>query len=257
VDLDINGTANSVRLEEVELVQANLPWSVPAPGAPANESAATPTKSLRRSTPETEDGAAVPYAAGGTTAFAVVNERALNRWGDARGYRVQARARRRRAAAAGTGPRPAPPPTPAGEPAAPATHAPCLQSRRARAQVDATIPQLAPDGYAPAVAAPWARLRTAASVRRDDEPASSSIFAAAQPAAGLAAANFSAIVNGEPLRGTDVVAWVTLGAWDLPSAESAPALATPGRRRAPPPRLRICMRACGRLRMRGARAGSR
>jgi len=92
VDLDINGTANSVRLDEVELTQAAWPWSVPAAGAPANESAATPMKSLRRSTPETEDGAAVPYAAGGTTAFAVVNERALNRWGDARGYRIQARA---------------------------------------------------------------------------------------------------------------------------------------------------------------------
>ena len=96
--------------------------------------------------------------------------------------------------------------------------------------MDASIPQLFPDGYAPAAAAPWARAALAASVRRDNEPSSSSIYAAAQPAAALAAANFSAFVNGEPLRGQDVVAWVTLGVWDLPSAESAPALATPGRR---------------------------
>ena len=105
-----------------------------------------------------------------------------------------------------------------------------LTSARPAAQVDASIPQLFPDGYAPAAAAPWARTALAASVRRDDEPSSSSVYAAAQPAAALAAANFSAFVNGEPLRGQDVVAWVTLGAWDLPSAESAPALATPGRR---------------------------
>lgn len=100
-------------------------------------------------------------------------------------------------------------------------------------QVDASIPQLSPDGYPPAAAAPWARAALAASVRRDDEPSSSSIYAAAQPPAALAAANFSAFVNGEPLRGQDVVAWVTVGAWDLPSAESAPALATPGRRCSP------------------------
>jgi len=92
------------------------------------------------------------------------------------------------------------------------------------------VPQLYPEGYAPAAAAPWARQALAASVRRDDEPASSSIYAAAQPPAALAAANFTAFVNGEPLRGQDVVAWVTLGAWDLPSAEAAPARATPGTR---------------------------
>ncbi|KAK9823044.1 hypothetical protein WJX81_002929 [Elliptochloris bilobata] len=185
VDLDVNGTANSVRLDTVELGQSAWPWSVPAPGAPTNATAATPTKRLRRATPETEDGASVPHGAAATTAFAVVNERRLNRWGDPRGYRIQ---------------------------------------------VDATIPQLYPESYAPAAAAPWSRLALAASVRRDDEPSSSSIYAAAQPPAALAAANFSAFVNGEPLRGQDVVAWVTLGAWDLPSAESAPALATPGRR---------------------------
>ena len=91
VDLDVNGTANSVRLDTVEVTQAAWPWSLPAPGAPANTAPATPTKRLRRDVPETEDGASVPHSAASTTAFAVVNERGLNRWGDPRGYRLQVR----------------------------------------------------------------------------------------------------------------------------------------------------------------------
>lgn len=87
----MNGTANSVRLDHVELEQRAWPWSVAAPGAPANATATTPTKRLRREVPETEDAAAVPHGAAGTTVFAVINERGLNRWGDARGYRIQAR----------------------------------------------------------------------------------------------------------------------------------------------------------------------
>lgn len=87
----MNGTGNSVRLDTVEVAQAAWPWSLPAPGAPANATPTTPTKRLRRALPETEDGASVPHSAASTTAFAVVSERGLNRWGDPRGYRIRVR----------------------------------------------------------------------------------------------------------------------------------------------------------------------
>jgi hypothetical protein len=43
-------------------------------------------------------------------------------------------------------------------------------------------------------------------------------------------ANFSAFLNGEAIRGQDLVSWVTLGAFDLPTSESAPITSVAGRR---------------------------
>ena len=43
-------------------------------------------------------------------------------------------------------------------------------------------------------------------------------------------ANFSAFLNGEAIRGQDLVSWVTLGAFDLPTSESAPVTSVAGRR---------------------------
>lgn len=41
--------------------------------------------------------------------------------------------------------------------------------------------------------------------------------------------NFSSYLNGESVRNMDVVNWVTVGAFDVPTSESAPVVAAPGR----------------------------
>ena len=41
--------------------------------------------------------------------------------------------------------------------------------------------------------------------------------------------NFSTYINGEPVRNTDLVNWVTVGAFDVPTSESAPVTSTSGR----------------------------
>ncbi len=41
--------------------------------------------------------------------------------------------------------------------------------------------------------------------------------------------NFSSYLNGEPVRNTDIVNWVTVGAYDVPTSESAPVTAVTGR----------------------------
>ena len=43
-------------------------------------------------------------------------------------------------------------------------------------------------------------------------------------------ANFSAFLNGEPVRNQDLVNWVTVGAFDVPTSESAPITSVAGRR---------------------------
>ena len=43
-------------------------------------------------------------------------------------------------------------------------------------------------------------------------------------------ANFSSYLNGEPVRGADLVNWVTVGAFDIPTSESAPVTSVSGRR---------------------------
>ena len=52
------------------------------------------------------------------------------------------------------------------------------------------------------------------------------------PAAGVPPqpANFSAFLNGEPVRNQDLVNWVTVGAFDVPTSESAPITSVAGRR---------------------------
>jgi Cu2+-containing amine oxidase len=42
--------------------------------------------------------------------------------------------------------------------------------------------------------------------------------------------NFSSYIDGESVRGADIVNWVTVGAFDVPTSESAPVTATTGRR---------------------------
>ena len=41
--------------------------------------------------------------------------------------------------------------------------------------------------------------------------------------------NFSSYLNGESVRNTDIVNWVTVGAYDVPTSESAPVTAVTGR----------------------------
>ena len=41
--------------------------------------------------------------------------------------------------------------------------------------------------------------------------------------------NFSSYINGESVRNTDIVNWVTVGAYDVPTSESAPVTAVTGR----------------------------
>ena len=87
VDLDVKGPANSVLLEHVEL-QASVPvWATPGANGPGSN--VVLSKRLRHELPSNEDTAGVPMAAGATILPVIVNERSLNGWGSAAGYRIQ------------------------------------------------------------------------------------------------------------------------------------------------------------------------
>ncbi|EIE26972.1 amine oxidase catalytic domain-containing protein [Coccomyxa subellipsoidea C-169] len=96
-------------------------------------------------------------------------------------------------------------------------------------QVDSSISQLYPDSWQAAQAGSWSRYQIATTVRRDNESSSSSIYAAAHPGVPPQPVNFSSYINGESVRNTDIVNWVTVGAYDVPTSESAPVTAVTGR----------------------------
>ncbi|CAL8468966.1 g8507 [Coccomyxa elongata] len=96
-------------------------------------------------------------------------------------------------------------------------------------QVDSVISQLYPDSWQPAKSGAWSRYQIATTVRRDNESSSSSIYAAAHPGVPPQPMNFSSYLNGESVRNTDIVNWVTVGAYDVPTSESAPVTAVTGR----------------------------
>ncbi|CAK0783467.1 hypothetical protein CVIRNUC_006666 [Coccomyxa viridis] len=98
-----------------------------------------------------------------------------------------------------------------------------------RIQVDSVISQLYPDSWLSTQSGTWSRYQIATTVRRENETASSSIYAAAHPGVPPQPLNFSSYINGESVRNQDLVNWVTVGAFDVPTSESAPVTSPNGR----------------------------
>src|ERR1700722_6096288 len=66
----------------------------------------------------------------------------------------------------------------------------------------------------------WARYNLAVSVRKDSEPASSSMWNANLP--GTPPVEFHKFFDGENITQEDLVVWVNVGTHHLPSAEDSP-----------------------------------
>jgi hypothetical protein len=72
----------------------------------------------------------------------------------------------------------------------------------------------------------FARYTFAATTHKPRETSSSSIYN--QGMLANPAMQFDSMINGEPLRNTDVVAWVSAGLFHIPTAEDAPVTPTTG-----------------------------
>ncbi|CAL5220606.1 g2648 [Coccomyxa viridis] len=98
-----------------------------------------------------------------------------------------------------------------------------------RIQVDSVISQLYPESWLSTQSGQWSRYQIATTVRRENETASSSMYVAAHPGVPPQPVNFSSYINGESVRNQDLVNWVTVGTFDVPTSESAPVTSVNGR----------------------------
>lgn len=74
--------------------------------------------------------------------------------------------------------------------------------------------------------ADWSRYQVAVTQRHEAEQYSSSIFNQAVPSQPLV--DFGSFINGESIRGQDLVVWVATGLVHIPGAEDAPSTPTSG-----------------------------
>jgi primary-amine oxidase len=92
------------------------------------------------------------------------------------------------------------------------------------------VSQVLPDGVPTIAMATWLKHHLHVTKRKDDEPEGSTAFNQGNTVLPEALDFDRDLVDGESIRGEDLVAWVTMGNWHLPVAEDSPTTTTPGNR---------------------------